>query len=609
MRAAASRALDACRAAYTPHQLCAALCPRILELAPGRARTGLLEFLVVLVPHSSSFLSNPGHLHALTQRLGSVILQSPASSNWDGGVGLSGAGGGAYVGAGEDQGSSSATARLLAALFRLDRDAFSAMLSSLTTEIAAAVRRTLVRAAPEANAFLCAKPPQRRQERALAAADESSPTPATGVAVVRSPGVDSQAESRDPASVRARAGAAGSESPSYGMALPSPASQGVGEDTHAAVPSGVTSTSRRGSPGGWSAHDGQDSDLERKPLAPITPCASNQGTTTRADGAGGQEGGQEGSDRDFLKTCGGGSAPGLAPRAVTRPPSALAPIGDEDPAEAARRLITGLSPGARTHQKVAALSSLKSLADGEGAGARPEFWPRYFGQIVMLLLEGASASASGAEAGGGGMESSPARRRAILRVKHLQGVRCLAARRGALFPGNTEVVVGRLVEIGGGPCHAVRHEAEACLADLVGVLHPPRYLAALVPHLFVDRGGGHGVGGGGGVGRCRGPPGERARDPAGDAAEPLPQQVLNQCVALGALRALTPALSSPELLGALGAGPLLTVLDAALGGRDLEARRRSVLVFVEMYQVRCLRQVPTPGLTFLRVSSVVACCP
>ncbi|CAM9635734.1 unnamed protein product [Laminaria digitata] len=178
-------------------------------------------------------------------------------------------------------------------------------------------------------------------------------------------------------------------------------------------------------------------------------------------------------------------------------------------AETARRLIAGLSPGARSHLRIEALVSLEGLADGVGAGGRPEFWPRYFGQVLMLLLEGATAGCGGGGAegvagrggGGGGERRGSGRgrggshadayrrfdRRALIRMKHLQGVRCLVERRGELFLDSTEVVVGRLVEVGGSdPCYSVRAEAEACLADLASVLEPARFFAVLAPLLVPD---------------------------------------------------------------------------------------------------------------------------
>lgn len=97
------------------------------------------------------------------------------------------------------------------------------------------------------------------------------------------------------------------------------------------------------------------------------------------------------------------------------------------------------------------------------------------------------------------------------------------------------------------------------------------------------------TGGGGGLGATT----ATAVAPAGTTATLIPEAVLVQCVALGALRALTACLPSPSLLDALGAGPLLRGVGSALGGQDLEARRRAVLVLVEMYQVGrwdCLKE-------------------
>lgn len=571
VRRAASRTLDACRAAYSPHQLCAALCPRFLELGPGRARTGLLEFLMVLVPHASSFLAEPGHLRALTQRLGTALIQHPPPSNWDGGH-VSSIGGGSG-GTAEDHGTSSpsasssgiATARLLAALFRLDRDALAVAVGSVTMDAAAAVRQALVRSIPEARDFL----PTKQQRRA----DKAGVVSAMSAA-----GAGIAAPARSPVTI------AGSKMGN---------GQGLVHDDGLTIAKGEEQDSWRARQKSARVGDVDEgarfrdaTPRQRQPLGTLTPQASNvvKGDLAKNDVCPAsrptwavKKGDCVGQGSVF-----DASAPitaGNPEVEMTSPPST--PVqAQAEPAEAARRLIDCLSPGARTHQKVAALSSLRSLADGQGAGARPEFWPRYFGQMLMLLLEGASS----AGIGGSGVESSPSRRRTMLRVKHLQGVRCLVARRGTLFPGMTEVVVGRLVEIGGGPCHAVRHEAEACLADLVGVLEPSRFLSTLVPLL---------VPGNGPV-----PNDEGQMGTVGTAS----QAAVQQCVALGALCALTPRLSSPELLGALGAGPLLRGLEVALGGKDLEARRRAVLVLVEVYQVSYL------SLTFGRVGPV-SCAP
>lgn len=636
--------LDACRAAYSPHHLCAVLCPRVLELAPGRARTGLLEFLTVLVPHSASFLGNPGHLHSLTQRVAAALVQSPPPVSWDGGSGggvRCGGGGGGGGGLGEEKGggssaavaAASAATRLLSALFRLDGDALLAASGSLPPESAAAVRRALERSCgPDAvcsPAVVLLSPAgwQKQQQQ------RPSMVAATAAAVVVEVtggvyGADAGDDCGAPADVvgtvvspaSARTAVVGVASDGKRRSL-SPAVHVVGKESRFDSPGtagtalassltggGALSTfGGNGSSGGGSsvscppspqqqAQQARRQGQHRQPLAPVTPRVNSN---TMTDIAGASEAfhsdagceNSDGRNSCFAFAPGGGCERAFAKTVPRRSSTAATQGGGSggggEPAEVARRLIAGLSPGARTCQKVDALSSLRGLADGEGAGARAEFWPRYFGQVLMLLLEGAA----GATAGGGGrgrgrdasqsMTTSPSRRGVVLRAKHVQGVRCLVARRGGLFPESTEVVVGRLVEIGGGdPSPVVRCEAEACLADLVSVLEPSRYLAVLVPLLLSssrarddDDGYVEALGGGGGGG------GGAAAEGGGVGS------ALTQCVALEALRALTSRLSSPGLLGALGSGPLLGALEGALESRDLEARKRAVLALVEMYQV------------------------
>lgn len=634
MRLAANGVLNACRAAYPPHQLCYSLCPRVLELPPGRARTGLLEFLAVLVPHSASFFlpgTHPaagggggGHLQSLTQRVAAALVQSPPPANWDGGLGDDGP-----TSAGS---AASAAIRLLTSLFRLDREAFAAASAGLQPESAVAVRRAL---------SFCASPPSSCSYpvgEAGGVAGDASPE-ATGkrtegdevaAGAGGSPVRLSDAvlqEQEDGAAVTPAAGEGSGRAGFEGEVGSSPGGSEVRSPSPPPSPSplpalaaaAAASPAASGTPvsstsgSAFAYADGDETrgraeansalftpppqqKPQRRPLAPVTPRDTNgrageRNGRTAAGGSGGA----------FSAHCGVGKPnKNMSPAAPTpkgvhaaatppawRTPANSAKVNTEerkaaDTAAVARGLITGLSRGARSHQKVEALSSLRRLADGEGAGGRPDFWPRYFGQVLMLLLEGAAAAGEGVD--GGGRSASPSRRRVLLRAKHLQGVRCLVARRGKLFPESTEVLVGRLVEIGAGAgdacLAAVRSEAEACLADLAAVLDPARYLEVLTPLLALPPAGGAAdeasAAGMGDGAACAGAGGELRNNVS----------MKTQCFVLGALRALTPRLSSPKLLGALSAGPLLSGLEAALGGRDLEARKRGVLALVEMYQVR-----------------------
>lgn len=629
VRQAANGVLNACRAAYPPQQLCSSLCPRVLELAPGRARTGLLEFLAVLVPHSSEFFlqgNHPagggGHLQSLAQRVAAALVQSPPPANWDGGLGDDGP-----TSAGS---AASAAIRLLTALFRLDRDVFTAASAGLPPDSAAAVRRAL---------SFCRSPSSSPVGKAGAVAGNASPSTAggragsngaaaaVGYSPVRSPGAVLQ-EQEVSTNVTPVAGGGrvafgdGVRESSGGSKERSPPSSPLPPSLQTPPPpplaAAAVSPEGRGAsvssvPGSAFLCDERDETRRRvevnpamftpppkeqkprrQPLAPVTPRDTNRQAGERSGGGGG---GTADGCGGFLPADGGKpNSNTMSPavparkdvlaRATPSPTSinsVVVKVNTEErrAAEAvvvAQRLIAGLSRGARSYQKMEALSSLRRLAEGEGAGGRPEFWPRYFGQVLVLLLD-AAAGEGGDGGGGGGLSSSPSRRRMLLRAKNLQGVRCLVARRGELFPECTEVVVGRLVEIGSGigdACHAVRSEAEACLADLAGVLDPARYLEVLTPLLALR-------------------PDDGATDEATAAAAAAGGVVLSelkarlsvktQCFVLGALRALTPRLSSPTLLSALGAGPLLAGLEAALGGRDLEVRKRAVLALVEMYQV------------------------
>eukprot|EP00903_Cladosiphon_okamuranus_P018792 g17287.t1 len=635
VRLAANGVLNACRAAYPPHQLCSSLCPRVLELPPGRARTGMLEFLAVLVPHSASFLlqgkgnqhsaagGGGGHLHlqSLTKRVAAALVQSPPPANWDGGLGDNGP-----TSAGS---AASAAIRLLTALLRLDRDALAAAVVGLPPDSVMAVRRAL---------SFCHTPSSSPAGKVGVgvSAGNSSEAKSCGVVAraggssVRPPGpvlqehvLQEQEDGCYCAVVTPVAGGSGRvgyggevvrgsggikersplSSPSSTPPPPPAAAAGAAANS-AAIGTPATSTSISGNAfsrdeEGESRGSGegelasltpplQQQKPRRQPLAPVTPRDTNRQAGERTGWAGcvgvlSAVGGKrtESAVSPAVPT-GKGDHAAATPASIAADPT-IANSEERKTAEVAavaQRLISGLSRGARSHQKVEALSSLRRLADGEGVGGRPEFWPRYFGQVLMLLLEGAVAGDAGE---GGSLSSSPSRRRVLLRAKHLQGVRCLVARRGDLFTESAEFVVGRLVEVGAGAgdaCLAVGGEAEACLADLAGVLDPARYLEVLTPlvALLPDNGGTGEVATAAADGGC----GSGGRF-AGEVSSQLSRK--RQCFVLGALRALTPRLSSPTLLRALGAGPLLTGLETALGGRDLEARKRAVLALVEMYQV------------------------
>ena len=555
-------------------------------------------------------------MQALTQRVAAALMQSPPPMSWDGGLGDS-QGGPTSAGV-----EASAAIRLLTALFHVDREAFVMAVAgtgvgkggSLPPESVAAVRRALAHSCPGVAELVSPSPVQQPQEQQFAHTDTVTSHTHHG----------QWASVAAPATVKIAIDDAKNESDSrggkampVGISLPTPSvsvsKRITTEDSVKAMfnfarigTGGDRSGFSRNESNGGDAMAGEMSSVssfmlaqdsqqqlqqhqgeERRPLASVTLRDSGNAMQAAVVNTPLKD------NENLLGSRPASAKPGMENIHVvaslaasnsnvsTQSPPLTA---EREALEVARRLISGLSPGARSNQKVEALSSLRALADGEGVGGHVGFWPRYFGQVLTLLLDGAAAASTRAErrSSGGerpiGTPKSPSRRRALFRVKYLQGVRCLAARRGALFVGYTETVTERLVEIGAGdPCAVVRCEVEACMVDLVTVLDPPRFLAALTPLLFVGAEP-DSCGSGGGAGQ--------SGNEFVDSAETTGRDVLAQCVVLDALRALTPRLSSPCLLGALGAGPLMLGLGAALEGMDMEARRGAVMVFVEIYQAR-----------------------
>ncbi|CAM9305616.1 unnamed protein product [Scytosiphon promiscuus] len=396
VRQAANGVLDACRAAFPPHQLCSSLCPRVLELPPGRARTGLLEFLAVLVPHSSSYFiqeANPagegtgagGHLHSLTQRVAAALVQTPPPANWDGGLGDDGRPTSAGPGA-------SAAIRLLTALalsFCRSRSP-SPSPSWSSGAVAAGGERGVAggggAAAAAAASGVRAEAVGEVEVRSRSAGNKenqgriTSFSPSPPRSPLRTPLPSPSATAISPPG-----GSAGGRlfPTTPGSAFSREEGGGLGSTLFAPLP------------------QQQQQQPRRQALAPFTPSDLNRHP---ADGSGGGTGrskaGSEtcGKRRPAETVCSTETSVVAASAASTTPPKPRAATMEV----VAGRLVAGLSCAARSHRKVEALSSLRGLADGDGVGAYPEFWPRYFGQVLTLLLDGAAAGENALRDGGEG---------------------------------------------------------------------------------------------------------------------------------------------------------------------------------------------------------------
>ncbi|CAM9618525.1 unnamed protein product, partial [Choristocarpus tenellus] len=519
VREAASRALDVSRAAYEPSQLCAMLCPRVMEMPAGNSREGLLEFLVAIIPHASGFLGNPGHLRAFVQRLAAALAHSSGH----------GLGAGGSFGAPDVVRTSGAASRALAALFHLDRKVFVAVVAPLQSNVVVLVKGALAVAVPDLGSLLV-----EHSHRGVVAGVHVN-TPGTG---------------------------GGSE----------------GSDQHA---DGTTSPCQveingDGGPGGGKGRGSSSS--HREPFAPISVVASDNIMSGREIVS------VTHGDKVLKEACDEGTVEG---EGIGRK-GLLLPQEEEGAEAVARKLIAGLSTSTTpTSRKVEALALLRDLASGKGVGGQAAFWPRYFGQVLMLLIEGASAHSADPVRHRHECKQSrllgqqPPRRlsgRTILRIKYLQGVRCLIAGQPGLFPGATEVSVGRLLELGEDWSKDVCLEAEAALGDLIPVLDPARFLAVLTPLLVLPSARGTENPGDGPL------EGVRGLEREVELRRGMKQPVMH-CAGLRTLVRLVPMLSSPILLGGLGAGMLVSALESAFLHQEMVARRCAVLAIVGMYEV------------------------
>ncbi len=150
-------------------------------------------------------------------------------------------------------------------------------------------------------------------------------------------------------------------------------------------------------------------------------------------------------------------------------------------------MMSGLCANASTRERVTALKALRLVATNGGV----TFWKQYFLEVLTLLLDGAKGNNNKSHGGGGdGVdENNPnpppcttiTSKEEIHRSKLIQGIRCLIAHQGSLFPPHTEFVVDRLLNFSiliSSPL--VRAESLAALRDLINVLDSSRYMQCLL---------------------------------------------------------------------------------------------------------------------------------
>ncbi|CAM9347319.1 unnamed protein product [Chrysoparadoxa australica] len=227
--------------------------------------------------------------------------------------------------------------------------------------------------------------------------------------------------------------------------------------------------------------------------------------------------------------------PKIATRARAPSHSGVSPHDD------VHSLLAGLARTSRSHQKVRALTKLKIKAQEGGE----EFWGKFMGQVLMLLLEGASAAGESPTG-----QQSPERphKEEVIRIKYVQGIRCLAMHQKKVLSSFTEVLVSQLIQCSADGSVIVQAELAQALADLSSVLPPEAFVSTLKAYWGSD-------------------------------------QVHLQKTALGAFCSISPKLSSPQMMNLLRSTNLLQGLETAFASADLCSRQLAVASYVEMHGI------------------------
>ncbi len=152
-----------------------------------------------------------------------------------------------------------------------------------------------------------------------------------------------------------------------------------------------------------------------------------------------------------------------------------------------KSMMFGFCANASTRERVTALKVLRLVTTNNGV----TFWKQYFFEVLTLLLNSAKGNDMKLHGSGGdGVdENNPnpppcttiTSKEEIHRSKLVQGIRCLIAHQGTLFLPHTEFVVGHLLDLStltSSPL--VRAESLAALHDLINVLDSSRYMQCLL---------------------------------------------------------------------------------------------------------------------------------
>ena len=217
------------------------------------------------------------------------------------------------------------------------------------------------------------------------------------------------------------------------------------------------------------AEGGTNNDHNSNPQRTPSP----SGTSVPPGAAPGTSGGSRGN----------GSTPGTDPvmKYMVRPPLSEEKMSTDWMKETPE-ILSMLSLNSTVQEQYSAMQRMVQLARQN----EPEVWSKYFGQILLSLLEGIGQSnmhpnqISPTNSGAGMLSNDN-----ISAMKHLylQGVRALLKYQPMYFSDYVEIVVDRLLQCSKDANYEIVHTAERALENLVMALEAERCLKVMLTYL------------------------------------------------------------------------------------------------------------------------------
>ncbi len=478
LRAAATAIVEMARQSIEPAQLCAAICPRILDPPPEKARAAMVDFITGITPLAESHFRLPSNLRGYIARLATL-----------------------FGSAGSGHSSVAAARKGLKALYCLDCEG---VISAIAT---------LPPATQKATKGVLAGFPEVIQQQKEKQGQEQHPPVQEQLHIHLQP-LQEKMSQQPPQQQSERQTRQQQQKSLFGHGPPPPHMQTQDSQQHTEeglphVPEGTRQMQKQKQhqhmtyvrdKSSQQQTENQEQKSEkrtkqlqqlqkvpssglRQPLSCITACPQPQ----------------EVQPSHFQQCKDQGTSMGKVPEEQQNQLSfnekgtqsdkkpVLGPCEDAALEICVESMLSGLCTNASTRERVTALKALRLAATNGGVA----FWEQYFAEVLTLLLYGAEGNKPYRGAGGHGVdESNPnppcaatttSSKEEIHRSKFVQGIRCLISHQGSLFPPHTQFIVDRLLNLStltSSPL--VRAESLAALRDLIDVLDSSKYMQCLL---------------------------------------------------------------------------------------------------------------------------------